>query len=186
MSFDAKLIAAVLGFLFNLICVEGLMNYIDQTKTHPLVQLTLIQSGCEFVKRNSIDADESNGICTIKVRYRKNEDDEGGVIEINGSSISVNSNQVVGRHQLDDGSDAPWSDEHKMALEWLLGPALFMIFILIALSLVKDLPESKKKPDKTSTPQPGMNAHKQDEGSEGGLSISETSNASNASSQEDK
>src|ERR1017187_6489273 len=140
MTFDAKLVAAVIGFLFNLIWVEGLINYIDQTQTPPLVQLTLIQPGCEFVKRIGIDSDVSDGICSITVRYRKNLEDEGGTIEMNGiPHSSINSTQVIGRHQLDDGSDAPWSDEHKRAFEWLLAPVLFMISILVVLSLRNDL-----------------------------------------------
>jgi hypothetical protein len=48
----------------------------------------------------------SNGICTITVRYKKNVDDDGGTIEMNGiPHSSINSNQVIGRHQLNDGSD---------------------------------------------------------------------------------
>jgi len=165
MTLDAKLIAAVLGFLFNMIWVEGLIDYIDQTKTSPLVQLTLIQPGCEFVKRIGIDTAMSDGICTITVRYKKNVDDDGGTIEMNGiPHSSINNTQVIGRHQLDDGSDAPWSEEHKRAFEWLLAPVLFMISILVALSLVKNIPEeTKPRSEKTKPCESDTNAEKPNE-----------------------
>jgi hypothetical protein len=185
MTLDAKLVVAVIGFLFNMIWVEAVISYIDQTKTSPLVQLTLIQPGCEFVKRIGVDTGMSNGICTITVRYKKNVDDDGGTIEMNGiPHSSINSNQVIGRHQLNDGSDEPWSDEHRRAFEWLLGPVLFMISILVVLSLIKDIPEeTKQRLEKTKPCESDTNAEKPNEDAQ---IVLPASGISNNSTQEKK
>ncbi len=164
MSFDVKLVIAVAGFLFNVVMMFGLLGVIHRTETPPLLQLTLIQPSCEFVKKIGIKADVNNGICTITIRNRKNPDDEGGTIEDNGNQLaSISSGQVISRQQLDDGSDEPWSKAHKLAFKWLLAPALFMAFILFVLSLIKGLPEETKP--RSEKPKPGeseANADKPD------------------------
>ncbi len=164
MSLDAKLVAAGFGFILTMAWVFGLIGVIDRTETPPQLQLTLNRPGCEYIKTTGITADINNGICTITVRYRKNRLNEGGTIEKNGIVLStISSGQVVSFRQLDDGSDEPWSDEHRRAFEWLLGPVSFMIFILVVLSLIKDIPEeTKQRSEKSKPSEPDTNAEKHD------------------------
>ena len=185
MSLDAKLVAAGFGFILTMAWVFGLIGVIDRTETPPQLQLTLNRPGCEYIKTTGITADINNGICTITVRYRKNRLNEGGTIEKNGIVLStISSGQVVSFRQLDDGSDEPWSEQHRQAFEWLLAPALLMIFILVVLSLIKDLPEeTKPRSVKTKPNQPDANADKPDMGGQIELP---TSGIQNDTKQENK
>ena len=117
MEKETKLVIAGASLLLVIGFVSWSTGYVERTQTPPLVKLTLSQSGCEFVARSGIADEVKNGICTLTVRYRRNRLNDGGVIEKSEiRPIMISSGQVISVTELDDGSDEPWSEEHRQAL----------------------------------------------------------------------
>jgi len=128
---EAKIATGAGGFFLGLMLVFWSAGYSERTETPPLMRLTLSQAGCEYVSRSGISAEVKNGICEITARYRKFRLSDGGRIELPGAgSLQISGGQVVGQVELDDGSDEPWTAEHKRAVF-----CIFASFLLMAVSM---------------------------------------------------
>lgn len=144
MAQSTKLVIIGAGIFINICVAFWAAGYSGRTETPPLTRLVLKQPGCESVSRAGIPAEISNGVCEISVRFRKNRLNNGGAIDKNGSElIVINSDQVVGFTQIDDGSDEPWSEEHKQAIGLLIGSMMFMGFLVLLMGM--DVPREKRK-----------------------------------------
>lgn len=133
-----KEVKMIIGGASMLVCI-GFISWStgnwERSKTPPLVRLTLNQPGCESIARSGIANEVKSGICMITVRYRKYRLSDGGTIEKNdASSIAISSGQVVSVVELDDGSDEPWSAEHKKAFVIWIVSLLLMPLILMLMS----------------------------------------------------
>jgi hypothetical protein len=125
---DGKyILVAFLGAIFCLPILFLSLGYFEQTETQPLTKLTLTKAGCEFIVQAGISADDKKGICTVVVRFRVGLGDLGQIERADNTPIKVSRGQVVGMVMLDDGSDAPWSHEHKIAIFWVVISMLLML-----------------------------------------------------------
>ncbi|MDP2816169.1 MAG: hypothetical protein Q8O19_05775 [Rectinemataceae bacterium] len=136
MDKEVKMVIGAAGFLIVLGFASWSTGYFGRTNTPPLVSMTLSQPGCEFIARSGIATEVKNGICTITVRYRSYRLSDGGTIEKRGAPpIAIGSGQIVGMTELDDGSDEPWSTEHKKAFGIWIVTLLIMLFISVLMLL---------------------------------------------------
>ena len=125
------LMVGVLGIFLCLVMSFWALGYYERTATPPLMVLTINQAGCEYVTANGMTAERHGSICQIKVRYRKELFSDGGRIQRDrGGDLQLSAGQVVGMTKLDDGSDEPWTDEHKWAAA-LLGASLAGMFFFL-------------------------------------------------------
>jgi hypothetical protein len=148
----------VIGGFLIFICfgfVFGAMGWIERTETPPLTRIALSQAACESINRSTMTTEIKNGICSIDVRYRKNLLNEGGKIEKEDGTVlmTVSSGQVISVSQLDDGSDQPWTTDHKYAIElenasWLMMVLIF--FWMVATDSDKGTSDIPKKPEEES------------------------------------
>jgi len=135
MDKEVKMIIGGAGMLVCIGFISWSTGNWERSKTPPLVRLTLNQPGCESIARSGIENEVKNGICIVTVRYRKFRLSDGGTIEKNdASSIEISSGQVVSVVELDDGSDEPWSAEHKKAFGIWIVSLLLMPIILMLMS----------------------------------------------------
>lgn len=136
MDKEVKMIIGGACMLVGIGFISWSTGYFERTKTPPLVRLTLNQPGCEFIARSGIATEVTNEICTITVRYRAYRLSDGGMIEKRGApSIAISSGQIVGMTEMDDGSDEPWSAEHKKAFGIWIVTLLLMPLIIVLMSL---------------------------------------------------
>jgi hypothetical protein len=148
MTKDTKMILGMVGIFISLGLSICSTRYLNLTATPPLVNLTLSQAGCEYLSQSGISGEVHNGICTIKVRYRQFHWGGGGIIEQIGlSGIEISGGQVVAINQIDDGSNEPWSDEHRKAVAYLISSFLLALFFLCMLARSARTTE-KNDPDK--------------------------------------
>lgn len=134
---EAKKLVLIGSGLFITICLTfGVVGYSERTETPPLTALVLTNQACEQARSIGIDTDKSNGICTVQVRFRKSRLNNGGTIEKSGIVLwAISSEQVVGYSQIDDGSDEPWSAEHKQAIGLLIGSIALMVFLVLLMAI---------------------------------------------------
>lgn len=136
MDKEVKMIIGGACMLIGIGFISWSTGYFERTKTPPLVRLTLNQPGCESIARSGIANEVKNGICLITVRYCKYRLSDGGTIEKRDATpITISSGQVVSVVELDDGSDEPWSVEHKKAFGIWVVTLLVMPLIIVLLSL---------------------------------------------------
>lgn len=136
MTNDTKLAIGLIGFFASLTLLFWSFGYFARTSSAPLVTLSLNQTGCEYLSRSGITTEVKNGICMITVRYRAYRLTEGGYLERPGlQPLAISCGQVVGVVKLDDGSDEPWTAEHKTAAICLAVAMLLMAVFLWLTSL---------------------------------------------------
>lgn len=121
----------VLGVLVCLLLAFPALVDFEQTATPPLVALTINQAGCEYVAAAGVATEKHTSTCQIKVRYRKDMWNDGGAIQLDkGQTLQISAGLVVGMVRLDDGSNEPWTDEHRRAAA-LIGVAFALIIFFM-------------------------------------------------------
>ncbi|HQS58750.1 MAG: hypothetical protein B7Y56_10785 [Gallionellales bacterium 35-53-114] len=126
-------------FVASMVVSFWAAGYFDRTKTPPLVNLTLSQPACKYLSQSGIPVEVNNGLCKITTRYRQGLFEKSRAIEISGKPpLQICDGLIIAVVQLEDGSDEPWSDEHKKALRYLIGSmSLMMLFLTIVLKAIK-------------------------------------------------
>ena len=128
---DTWLMVGVFGIFLSIVMSFWALGYYKRTATPPLMALTINQAGCEYVASAGVATEKRDSICQIKVRYRKELFGDGGRIQRDlGGNLQLSAGQVVGLIQLDDGSDEPWTVEHKWAAA-LMGASLAGMFFFL-------------------------------------------------------
>lgn len=129
-----KLIFITVGMFISIAAVFSSLGYVNRTATPPLVQLTISEAGCEYVSKAGVSTEKISSNCTIKVRFKKIMLGDGGIIELKqGHQLQLNNSQIVGMTQLDDGSDEPWTDEHKKAVALLCASVAVMLLLSLVM-----------------------------------------------------
>lgn len=130
---EAKRLVLVGLAMFMMIAVLfWTAGFVQRTKTLPLYKITLTSLGCTALSQNGIPVIQTTTGCTAEVRFRKNLISQGGLIEHHGHmQMGIGGEQIVAYAELDDGSDQPWTTDHKIAIIALVGVmALFGCFVL--------------------------------------------------------
>ena len=127
------------------------LGWVERTDTPPLYKLNLSQPACEAFNRTGFTTEIKNGICTVAVRYRRNHFNEGGTIEEAGTAImSVGSGQLISLQQLDEGSDEPWTTEHKFAIALQIASFSMMGLMVLAMIFASFIDGKSTMPKKPS------------------------------------
>jgi hypothetical protein len=124
---DRLLLVGLVGAFVGVMWTFHALGQFERSATPPLVVLILTGPACQYVAHAGVHPEEANGICRIRVRYRKNILNDGGSVHLaTGGTLEISSGQVVGIVQLDDGSQQPWTSEHREAA-WLLAAAISLL-----------------------------------------------------------
>jgi hypothetical protein len=144
MTNNTKVIAGFTGTFLSLILLVMATGYSKRTETAPLVDLTITQAACEYISQSGIATAVSNGICTIKVRFRGSFLGNGGHIEMAGlKPLMISGGQIVGVVRLNEDSDEPWSSEHQLAVIYVAASYFLLALSIWFLSLGAKLNEMK-------------------------------------------